>query len=102
MQKAIQVSEELEMMKRSEVIREASKDLAETQVEKLAKLVEDIDFEDTETFAEKVKVVKESYFKKETVESVIEETTEDDDGNIMESSTSMAQYINAIRKSTHK
>jgi len=90
------------MMKRSEVIREASKDLAETQVEKLAKLVEDIDFEDTETFAEKVKVVKESYFKKETVESVIEETTEDDDGNIMESSTSMAQYINAIRKSTHK
>ena len=78
MQKAIQVSEELEMMKRSEVIREASKDLAETQVEKLAKLVEDIDFEDTETFAEKVKVVKESYFKKETVESVIEETTEDD------------------------
>lgn len=102
MQKAIQVSEELEMMKRSEVIREASKDLAETQVEKLAKLVEDIDFEDTETFAEKVKVVKESYFKKETVESVIEETTEDDDGNIMESSTSMAQYISAIRKSTHK
>ena len=102
MQKAIQVSEELEIMKRSEVIREASKDLAETQVEKLAKLVEDIDFEDTETFAEKVKVVKESYFKKETVESVIEETTEDDDGNIMESSTSMAQYISAIRKSTHK
>lgn len=102
MQKAIQVSEELEIMKRSEIIREASKDLAETQVEKLAKLVEDIDFEDTETFAEKVKVVKESYFKKETVESVIEETTEDDDGNIMESSTSMAQYISAIRKSTHK
>ena len=102
MQKAIQVSEELEMMKRSEVIREASKDLAETQVEKLAKLVEDIDFEDTETFAEKVKVVKESYFKKETVESVIEETTEDDDGNLMESSTSMAQYISAIRKSSHK
>lgn len=102
MQKAIQVSEELEIMKRSEVIREASKDLAETQVEKLAKLVEDIDFEDTETFAEKVKVVKESYFKKETVESVIEETTEDDDGNLMESSTSMAQYISAIRKSSHK
>lgn len=102
MQKAIQVSEELETMKRNEVIREASRDLAETQVEKLAKLVEDIDFEDEETFADKVKVVKESYFKKETVESVIEETTEEEGDAIVEASGSMAQYINAIRKSTQK
>jgi hypothetical protein len=102
MQKAIQVSEELETMKRNEVIREASRDLAETQVEKLAKLVEDIDFEDEETFADKVKVVKESYFKKETVESVIEETTEEDGDSVVEASGSMAQYINAIRKSTQK
>jgi len=102
MQKAIQVSEELETMKGNDVSREASRDLAETQVEKLAKLVEDIDFEDEETFADKVKVVKESYFKKETVESVIEETTEEEGDAIVEASGSMAQYINAIRKSTQK
>ena len=100
--KAIQVSEELEVMKRASVIREASKDLAETQVEKLAKLVEDIDFEDEDTFAEKVKTVKESYFKKEAVESVIEDTIEDDDGNIVESSDTMAQYLTAIRKASQK
>ena len=100
--KAIQVSEELEIMKRASVIREASKDLAETQVEKLAKLVEDIDFEDEDTFAEKVKTVKESYFKKEAVESVIEDTIEDDDGNIVESSDTMAQYLTAIRKASQK
>ena len=99
MAKAIQASEELETMKRNEIIREASKDLAETQVEKLAKLVEDITFEDTETFAQKVKTVKESYFKKEAVESVIEDTVEDDDGNIVEATGPMAQYLTAIRKS---
>ena len=100
--KAIQVSEELEVMKRASVIREASKDMAQTQVEKLAKLVEDIDFEDEDTFAEKVKTVKESYFKKEAVESVIEDAIEDDDGNIVESSDTMAQYLTAIRKASQK
>ena len=100
--KAIQVSEELEVMKRASVIREASKDLAETQVEKLAKLVENIDFEDEATFAEKVRTVKESYFKKDAVESVIEDTIEDDDGNIVESSDTMAQYLTAIRKASQK
>ena len=89
-------------MKRASVIREASKDMAQTQVEKLAKLVEDIDFEDEDTFAEKVKTVKESYFKKEAVESVIEDTIEDDDGNIVESSDTMAQYLTAIRKASQK
>ena len=100
MEKAIQASEELETMKRNEIIREASKDLAETQVEKLAKLVEDITFEDTETFAEKVKTVKESYFKKESVESVIEDGVEDDDGNIVEATGTMEQYLTAIRKAS--
>jgi hypothetical protein len=102
MAKAIEVSEELENMKRSEVIREASKDLAETQVEKLAKLVGDITFEDEDTFAEKVKTVKESYFKKESVESVIDDSVEDDDGNLVEATGTMAQYLTAIRKSAQQ
>ena len=100
MAKAIQASDELETMKRNEVIREASKDLAETQVEKLAKLVGDITFEDEDTFAEKVKTVKESYFKKESVESVIEDAVEDDDGNIVEATGTMEQYLTAIRKAS--
>ena len=100
MAKAIETAEELEDMKRNEVIREASKDLAETQVEKLAKLVGDITFEDEDTFAEKVKTVKESYFKKESVESVIEDAVEDDDGNIVETTGTMEQYLTAIRKAS--
>ena len=98
--KAIETAEELEEMKRNEVIRDASKDLSETQVEKLAKLVGDITFEYAYTFDEKVRTFKESYFKKETVESVIEDAVEDEDGNIVEATGTMAQYLTAIRKAS--
>ena len=58
------MQEELEVLKRDTIIREAAEGLAATQVEKLKKLAEDVDFEDAETFAEKVETIKESYFTK--------------------------------------
>ena len=95
--KAIKLAEELETYKRDAIIREAARDLAETQVAKLTSLVEDIDFEDEKTFAQKVKTIKESYFSKKTAESTIVEET--DDNTTEEVSGSMAQYLKAIRKS---
>ena len=95
----IEMAEELQAHKRAAIIREASGDLAETQVEKLAGLVESLDFEDEETFAAKVKTVKESYFAKEVTSS--EETISEDweaDVNT-ESNTVMDMYLNAIKKS---
>ena len=95
--KAIAMAEELESYKRDAIIREASRDLAETQVEKLKSLVEDIDFDDEEAFAKKVATVKESYFKKSNTESVDLDSVEDDDA-IVEASGSMAQYLAALKK----
>ena len=46
----LEVNESLELFQRQEIIREASRDLAETQVEKLASLVEGLDFEDEDSF----------------------------------------------------
>jgi hypothetical protein len=69
----------LRVYKRNAVIAEACRDLAETQIEKLKSLIENVDFEDEESFAAKVATVKESYFTKETgAESseVIEEEAE--------------------------
>ena len=97
--KAIAVSEELEVLKRAAIIREASKDLAETQVEKLAKLAEDIDFDDEETFTAKVKTIKESYFAKSTPTTNVEMDELDESHDTTEVSGSMAQYISAIKKS---
>ena len=100
--KSIELAEELEGYKREAVIREASKDLAETQVEKLKSLAENIDFEDEDTFASKVKTIKESYFSKKTTESVIEESIDDEAADSeVEVSPMMEQYLQAIRKSSN-
>lgn len=97
--KSIAIAEELESYKRDAIIREASHNLAQTEIAKLASLVEDIDFEDEETFAAKVKTIKESYFKKtKTATSTITEETEDDDAP--EVSGPMAAYLAALRKSS--
>ena len=74
--KMIAMTEELELFQRYEVVREHASGLAETEVEKLASLVEDIDFEDEESFSSKVKIIKENHFKKATVETQVEEIEE--------------------------
>jgi len=96
----LNMNEALEVFQRQTIIREASRDLAETQVEKLASLVESLDFEDEESFAQKVKTVKESYFKKNVKET--EEITEDwsAEDETVEVNTIMSQYLNAIKKTS--
>jgi len=99
---AIEMTEELNLYKRFEVIREAARGLAETEVEKLAALAEDLDFESEEAFAAKVKTIKESYFtKKSSSESIAESFEEDTDDDTVEVSGAMAAYVNAIKKN-HK
>jgi hypothetical protein len=93
---SIRMTGELEELKRDAIIREHSRDLAETQVEKLKALAEDVDFEDDETFAKKVATIKESYFTKKTPSVVGEEVVEEVDEE--EVSDSMARYISAIKR----
>ena len=97
---AIEMAEELEGYKRDAIIREASKDLAETQVEKLKGLAENVDFEDEDTFAKKVAQLKESYFAKTA--KTQEEIIEDDDAPVVEASGSMDSYLKAIKKTATK
>ena len=96
---SIKQSQKLEELKRDAIIREHSRDLAETQVEKLKSLAEDIDFENEETFAKKVATIKESYFAKKKV-TVVGESI-DESAEEQEISGSMAMYVNAL-KQTHK
>lgn len=95
---AIRLSEELEEYKRNAVIAEACRDLADTQVEKLKSMVENVDFEDQETFSSKVATIKESFFRSErssVQESVVDEEPEQDD---VEVSSVMENYLSAIKK----
>jgi len=98
--RSIALQEELEDYKRDAIIREASRDLAETQVEKLSSLVENIDFVDEETFTKKVATVKESYFSKKTQEYA-GEITEEEDSQEEETSEVMSAYLQAIRKNSN-
>ena len=97
---AMEVSEELESYKREAVIREASKDLAETQVEKLRSLAGDVDFVNEETFAKKVATIKESYFSKTPAGIVTEEVEEVEGDSIVETSDAMARYVSAIKQAS--
>lgn len=90
------MTEQLESFQRDAVIRENADGLAATEVEKLRSLVEGLDFEDEGTFAEKVKTVRESYFKKEVTESV--EDTADDWQEDVAPSDAMSMYLNSIKK----
>ena len=96
--KNIEMTEELEELKRDKVIAEASEGLAATQVEKLKKLAEDVDFDNEETFAQKVATIKESYFTKKTTESADIEVEEDDSPIVESASGAMAQYLSAIQR----
>jgi len=96
--KQLEMATQLEEYQRAAIIAEASDGLVETQVEKLKKLAEDVDFDDEETFTQKVATIKESYFTKKSAESAdIEEDTTDDDVQAVASDT-MAQYLSAIQR----
>jgi len=98
---AIKLSEELETYKRNAVIAEACRDLAETQIEKLKSLIENVDFDDEESFAAKVATVKESYFAKETGAETAEVIEEEAEAEV-EVSSVMEQYLSTIRKTAPK
>jgi hypothetical protein len=93
---SIRLSEELEQYKRDAIIAEAARGLADTQVEKLKGLVENVDFDDAESFASKVATIKESYFSKQiSEETVVDEEPE----QTLEVSSTMDSYLQAIRNS---
>lgn len=101
-QRVIDTTEELEVYKRETIIRESSRELADTQVEKLKSLVADIDFDSEEQFAEKVAIVVESHFAKQvTGDEEVEAIVEDADQTV-EVSSSMDSYLAAIRKTAPK
>jgi len=94
----IRLSESVREATRTEIVRKHSEDLAATDAEKLAKLVEDVDYVDAETFEMKVSVIAESYFAEPAVETAEEEVTVSDDAStIVESTGPMAAYAAALK-----
>ena len=97
----IRLTESVHRFQRSEIIAEASKDLAATEVEKLKGLIENVDFEDAETFAKKINTIKESYFAKPVVNHT-EETELASEEDEIQLSASMANYASVLSQTLKK
>ena len=71
----VEMQKELAQFKKDGALREVTQDLADTETEKISKLAEGIEYENSEQYSEKLNVLKESYFpKSDAVTSGITET----------------------------
>ena len=98
----INLHNKVQSFEKSEVVREQSSGLAETEAEKLASLVEDIEFDNRDSFEMKVKTVKESYFKSDVSETADEVDSLLGEDNVSDEtvSESMSKYTQAITNFT--
>ena len=97
--KNLELNDEAVSLKKQNIFAEISEDLADTEAEKFAVMVEDITYTSAESYKSKLKVVKENYFRKESVET--SEALEDSgEGVSLTENTVMSRYAQAISKST--
>ena len=89
-EKNIELSEKVKAFERQDIISEACKGLAATEVAKLTELTEGVESDSNEEFAKKVATIKESYLKKD---DTVTATTEVD--AINEDSIEEPQVVNA-------
>ena len=101
--RGVELQKELAQFKKDDALQSATKDLADTDSEKISKLAEGIEFENTEQYIEKLSVLKESYFPK--ADSVTSEITETDETiELTEEKSpekvdeSMKHYTSAIKR----
>jgi len=87
-----------ELVKES-MIADIADGMTDTETEKFQSLVEDVEFSDGDSYNDKLKTIKESYFGTGAVEPK-EVITEEGINDQIEVSDSMATYMSAIKKDT--
>ena len=97
----VEIKKELSQYQKEETLREDSEDLADTEKEKLEKLSEGVDYEDSEQYKEKLSVIKENYFPKttETAQPLTEEVENSEaDEEVETIDQSMAIYTKHLAR----
>ncbi len=98
---SVDVKKELATYKKAETLREVSEGLADTEIEKLGKLADGIDFEDKSQYSEKLEVIKENYFPKQQSETITEELENTEEEPTSSESTTdpiMSKYASALTR----
>jgi regulator of replication initiation timing len=65
----VNLNTEVTDLRKKLIIKEMSKDLADTEANKLAKLLEGVEFDNADFYKEKVSVIKENYFPRDAIVS---------------------------------
>jgi hypothetical protein len=96
---------QLDAVMRERILESASRGLTATDAEKLAKLLEGVEYDNETLFAEKVKVVKESYFPAGTPaspEKMLEESVQHGVKPNGEVPAHMQRYVQALSRTVKK
>lgn len=95
----IEMSKSIVENRKAVLVHELSDDLASTEAEKLKKLMTGVEYEDDETYIEKVNVIKENYFPKSEKKSPEQVLTEETGTNAsLTQSDSMSKYVAALSR----
>jgi len=99
-EKNVELNKENAVKSRKEIMAEVASDLADTSKEKFAKLAEEIEWSDADSFKSKCETIKESYFgvKKEEVKDELHDVAAGDEASNEDLSKAMAAYTAAISK----
>ena len=98
-EKNVELNKDNAVKTRNEIMSEVASDLADTAKEKFAKLAEEIEWSNADTFKSKCETIKESYFgKKEEVKDELHDVAAGDELSNEDLSKAMAAYTAAISK----
>ena len=98
-EKNIELSEKVKAYARQDIIREACKGLAATEIAKLSELCEAVEADDNDQFTTKVATIKESYLNKDTpAEGAPEVDAISEDSQETQVSDTMQSYLDAIKR----
>ena len=103
----VSLNSELMSLKRKLIIKEMTDDLADTEAVKLNKLLEGVEFDNADTFKDKVKVIKESYFRATETKSknVVAQQILSEEANVQEETFSegtVSVYAKALSRTVKK
>jgi hypothetical protein len=99
----IEMSKTLAEQKRSEIVKTVSEGLSATETEKFMSLVEELSYEDAETFETKVKTIRENYFTTKATAEVTSVVTDAPVETLTEEvkpqvDPTMSAYLTALNK----
>ena len=102
-EKSIEMKKQINEFSKDEILEEVTAGLADTEVEKLKSLIEDVSYEGADEYKKKLTTIKESYFgnaKSAPAETVnVDAQSNSEDGNtVTDMSDSMSRYTAAISR----